>query len=440
MSGTTTKPTSPSVQANAAGVKGVAPNPRTLVHETWGDHAALLARTTAGSGGSVGRVEPSVIDVATPANPLRLQRGGVLERVAVAFETYGELNARGDNAILVAHALTGSGHAAGFTEREEVPGWWDPLIGPGKAIDTRRYFVVSSNVLGGCYGTTGPTSLDPATGRPYGVRFPRYTVRDMVEVQRRLIDALGVRSLRAVIGGSMGGMQVLEWAATYPERVRAIAPIAIGGSHSAWAIGLNEVARRAIMADPAWQGGSYPLERQPDTGLGLARAIAMLSYRSFDSLEQKFGRERVGNGAGNGAGNGQPVAATDPEAAATGDAADLAALDASFEIASYLAYQGVKLVKRFDANTYLHLTWAMDDYDLAEGRGRVQDVLRRMDVPALVMGIDSDVLYPETEARALTEHLPNARYARISSPHGHDAFLIEFPQVAAQMRRFLADD
>jgi homoserine O-acetyltransferase/O-succinyltransferase len=447
VSGTTTKATGPKAPANGAGVKGVTPNPRTLVHETWGDHAALLARTTAGSEGSVGRVEPHVIDVATPANPLRLQRGGALERVAVAFETYGELNARADNAILVAHALTGSGHAAGFTEREEVPGWWDPLIGPGKAIDTRRYFVVSSNVLGGCYGTTGPTSLAPATGRPYGVRFPRYTIRDMVEVQRRLIDALGIRSLRAVVGGSMGGMQVLEWAATYPERVRAIAPIAIGASHSAWAIGLNEVARRAIMADPTWQGGSYPLERQPDTGLGLARAIAMLSYRSFDSLEQKFGRERVANGAGNGTGNGIPAAATDAAstasdlgAAATGDAADLEALDASFEIASYLAYQGVKLVKRFDANTYLHLTWAMDDYDLAEGRGRVQDVLRRMDMAALVMGIDSDVLYPETEARSLTEHLPNARYARISSPHGHDAFLIEFPQVAAQMRRFLAED
>jgi len=443
VSGTTTKSNAPTSLASAGGGKGAAPNPRTLVHETWGDHAALLARTTSGPEGSVGRVEPRVIDVATPANPLRLQRGGVLERVAVAYETYGELNAKGDNAILIAHALTGSGHAAGFTEREEVPGWWDPLIGPGKAIDTRRFFVVSSNVLGGCYGTTGPTSLDPATGRPYGARFPRYTIRDMVEVQRRLIDALGVRSLRAVIGGSMGGMQVLEWAATHPERVRAIAPIAIGASHSAWAIGLNEVARRAIMADPAWQGGNYPIDRQPDTGLGLARAIAMLSYRSFASLEQKFGRGRVPNGAGNGrSGATQDLLGSGPdgEAASTGVAQDLEALDASFEIASYLAYQGVKLVKRFDANTYLHLTWAMDDYDVAEDRGRVQDVLRRMAMPALVLGIDSDVLYPETEARALTEYLPNARYARISSPHGHDAFLIEFPQVAAQLRRFLADD
>lgn len=391
---------------------------RVLVHETWGDHAALLARDSAGQQGSVGQVEQRITDVATPVEPLLLQRGGRLERVAVAYETYGELNSAGTNAILVAHALTGSAHAAGGTDREEVPGWWDPLIGPGKAIDTRRFFVVCSNVLGGCYGTTGPSSIDPATGYPYGPDFPSYTVRDMVEVQHRLLDQLGVRSLRAVIGGSMGGMQVLEWAATYPEMVRAIVPIAIGARHSAWAIGLNEVARRAIVSDPAWQGGRYPAHHQPETGLGLARAIAMLTYRSYDSLEQKFGRERVAD---------QVRGPND-------------ALEASFQIASYLAYQGVKLVKRFDANTYLSLTRAMDDYDIAEGRGSLGSVLRAMEMPALVMGIDTDVLYPESEARALVEKLPNARYATISSPHGHDAFLIEYPQVAAQLRRFLQDD
>ncbi len=391
---------------------------RVLVHETWGDHAALLARASSGPQGSVGRVRPQLLDVATPSNPLSLQRGERLERVAVAYETYGELNSQGTNAVLVAHALTGSAHAAGVTDREDVPGWWDPLIGPGKAIDTRRFFVVCSNVLGGCYGTTGPSSIEPATGRPYGPDFPRYTIRDMVEAQHRLLAALGVKSLRAVIGGSMGGMQVLEWAVTHPEMVRAIAPIAIGARHSAWAIGLNEVARRAITSDPAWQGGRYSLEHQPETGLGLARAIAMLTYRSYDSLEQKFGRERVGNDD------------TTPDRA----------LDASFQIASYLEYQGVKLVKRFDANTYLSLTRAMDDYDLAEGRGSLRKVLRSINVPALVMGIDSDVLYPETEAKALVEHLPNARYATLSSPHGHDAFLIEYPQVAAQLRRFLEGD
>lgn len=378
---------------------------RTLVHETWGDHAALIARNDSAFGGSVGQVEARLIDVATPKDPLRLERGGVLERVAVAFETYGKLDEDGRNAVLVCHALTGSAHAAGVGAREEVPGWWDPLIGPGKAIDTNRDFVICANVLGGCYGTTGPASLDPDTGRPYGFKFPRYTMRDAVAVQKRLVEALGVKSLKAVVGGSMGGMQVLEWAATYPEMVRAVVPIAIGARHSAWAIGLNEVARRAIMADPTWENGEYQLERQPESGLGLARAIAMLSYRSFDSLESKFGRERIGAG---------------------------------FEIASYLNYQGVKLVERFDANTYLLLTMAMDDYDIADGRGTPASVLKAMNMPALVMGIDSDVLYPEREAKALVEFMPNATYARIASPHGHDAFLIEFSQVSAHLRRFMA--
>jgi homoserine O-acetyltransferase len=384
---------------------------RVLVHETWGDHEALIARIRPLASGTVGKVEPQLVEVATPDKPLSLAYGGVLERVAVAYETYGELNARGDNAVLLCHALTGSAHAAGRFGRDQLPGWWDPLVGPGKAIDTRTHFVVCSNVLGGCYGTTGPSSIDPATGRPYRLAFPRYTIRDMVEVQRRLLDALGVKSVKAVIGGSMGGMQVLEWGVMYPERVRSLVPIAVGARHSAWAIGLNEVARRAIVSDPQWQGGNYPLDKQPEVGLGLARAIAMLSYRSSDSLEAKFGRERRAKTRG--------------------------LLEMSFEIESYLAYQGVKLVRRFDANTYLYLTRAMDDYDLAEGRGRLAEVLARLTMPVLVMGISSDVLYPEREQLELVERLPNAHYARIHSPHGHDAFLIEFPQLAARLRRFL---
>jgi len=387
-----------------------------LVHETWGDHAALLARHSTGGEASVGLVQSQLVDVATPRDPLRLQYGEVLERVAVAYETYGTLNPEGTNAVLVTHALTGSGHAAGTTDRESLPGWWDPLIGPDKPIDTNRFFVISSNVLGGCYGTTGPSSISPQNGRAYGPRFPRYTVRDMVNVQKRLLDTLGVRSLRAVIGGSMGGMQVLEWAATYPELVRGIVPIAIGARHSAWAIGLNEVARRAIMADPAWQNGDYPVERQPEVGLGLARAIAMITYRSYDSLEQKFGRERFA----------QPGADD--------------ALRSSFQIASYLDYQGVKLVERFDANTYIQLTRAMDEYDVSDGRGSLTQVLGGLSLPALVMGIDSDVLYPESEARELANLIPGARYQRISSPHGHDAFLIEYPQLAVRLREFLQND
>jgi homoserine O-acetyltransferase/O-succinyltransferase len=384
---------------------------RTLVHETWGDHAALIARTESESAGSVGKVIPQTLEVATPENPLKLQYGETLNHVTVTYETYGELNTAKDNAILICHALTGSAHAAGVYNGEGVPGWWDPLIGPGKPVDTDKYFVVCSNILGGCYGTTGPTSINPATKEPYRLSFPRYTMRDVVEVQKRLMDILGIESFKSVLGGSMGGMQVLEWAAMYPERVRSIIPIAIGARHSAWAIGLNEVARRSIMSDPAWQNGNYAQDRQPETGLGLARAIAMLSYRSFESLESKFGRERVSDAR--------------------------ALTDVSFKIESYLAYQGVKLVKRFDANTYLYITRAMDDHDISEGRGKVSEVLRKMRMPALVMGINSDVLYPESEQKELVEYLPNAQYARINSPHGHDSFLIEFPQVAVRVRKFL---
>lgn len=379
----------------------------TLVHETWGDHEALIARSQAGNAGSVGQVHVQLADIGA----LDLEYGARLERVEVAFESYGELNAKADNAILICHALTGSAHAAGVHEAQQLPGWWDPLIGPGKAIDTNRYFVLSSNVLGGCYGTTGPSSLNPATGKRYNLDFPRYSVRDMVRVQKRLAEQLGIDRFAAVIGGSMGGMQVLEWAAMYPEAVGSIVPVSIGSRHSAWAIGLNQVARQAIISDPAWCGGDYPDRQQPEKGLGLARAVAMLSYRSFDSLEAKFGRERVSS--------------------------ERELLSHSFEIESYLNYQGVKLVQRFDANTYLYITKAMDDYDLAEGRGRLSQVLQAMTMPALVMGISSDVLYPEREQRDLAAMLPHAEYNCINSPHGHDAFLIEFPQVAVRLRRFL---
>ncbi|MDR9391787.1 MAG: homoserine O-acetyltransferase [Trueperaceae bacterium] len=400
--------------------------PLRLVHETWGDHEALLARTRGLPGGRVGRVRTRTMRIADAHDPLPLERGGTLAPVDLAYETYGHPNAAGDNAVLVAHALTGSAHAAGTHDDEQVPGWWDPLIGPGKAIDTDRFFVVSINVLGGCYGSTGPASLRPDGAAPWGPAFPRYTMRDVVRAQKRLLERLGVTRLAAVIGGSMGGMQVLEWAAMEPTFVGSIVPIASCARHSAWAIGLNAVARRAITADPAWNGGRYPLEAQPEAGLGLARAVAMMSYRSFDSLEAKFGRDRVD-------------ASREADAAADEGRSDVLArmLSVGFEIESYLAYQGVKLSQRFDANTYLYLTRAMDDHDLAEGRGPLREVLGAMTMPALVLGIDTDVLYPEAEQRAIAERLPNAQYATLRSPHGHDAFLIEFPQLAAHLRRFL---
>jgi len=409
-------------------------SPLRLVHETWGVHEALLARSRTVSGGRVGRVETKTIRVANEQNPLQLEHGGDLTQLDVAYETYGTLNADADNAILICHALTGSAHAAGVHategDRPEVPGWWDPLIGPGKAIDTDRFFIVSSNVLGGCYGTTGPVSELPSGEGSYGPTFPRYTIRDMVHVQKRLLDALGVAQLASVIGGSMGGMQVLEWGVMYPSFVRSIVPIATCARHSAWAIGLNEVARRAITSDPAWQSGRYDSGHQPEAGLGLARAIAMLSYRSYDSLEAKFGRDRVAGQVG------MPV---EPPKEENRNRREVLgeALNVGFEIESYLTYHGVQLSRRFDANTYLYLTRAMDDHDLSEGRGRLREVLANLRMPALVLGIDTDVLYPEREQRALVEGLPNARYEVIRSPHGHDAFLIEFPQLAAQLRRFL---
>ena len=383
----------------------------TLIHETWGNHTALLVRRDQQSNKTVGKVALQRVTVATAENPLQLELGGQLTHVEVGYETYGTLNDAGDNAILICHALTGSAHVAGYHEEGQVPGWWDPLIGPGKPIDTDQYFVICTNVLGGCYGTTGPSSVRPETGERYGLDFPEYTIRDMVHTQKRTIDALGVTKLRAVIGGSMGGMQVLEWAVLYPEVVDAIVPIAIGARHSAWAIGLSEVARRAIMSDPVWNNGNYAAGTQPETGLGLARAIAMLTYRSYNSFEQKFGRDRK------------------PESRSL--------LESTFEISSYLAYHGVKLVERFDANTYLFLTKAMDEYDLAAGRGTLREVLGDIAARALVMGIDSDVLYVEGEAKYLAEHLPNATYATIRSPHGHDAFLIEYSQLAVRIREFL---
>jgi len=397
-----------------------------LRHETWGDHEALLARTRSGSGGRVGVVETQRRPIADAGQPFHFEHGGQLDTVEVAYQTYGELDARGRNAILICHALTGSAHAAGVHNEGDVPGWWDPLIGPGKPIDTNRYFVLSTNVLGGCYGSTGPGSLNPKTNQPYGPDFPRFTIRDMVNAQKRLAESLGITSFASVVGGSMGGMQVLEWAAAYPEWVRSMVPIATTPRHSAWAIGLNDVARRAIVSDAAWKDGRYGPDAQPETGLGLARAIAMLSYRSFDSLESKFGRERVV----------QPRAdwGDAPKPGVLGSM-----LSVAFEIQSYLAYQGVQLTKRFDANTYLYLTRAMDDFDLADGRGRLRDVLASMAMPALVIGIDSDVLYPESESKTLAESLPNSTYHVLRSPHGHDAFLIEFPQIAARLRRFLND-
>ncbi len=324
------------------------------------------------------------------SEPFQLEGGEVLIGVQVAYRTWGKLNAAGDNGVIICHALTGSADA---------DDWWAPLLGSGKALDPENDFIVCSNILGSYYGTTGPTSINPTTGSPYGVSFPQITIRDMVHLQAALIEYLGVQSLRLVIGGSLGGMQVLEWALLYPEKVRAIAPMAASGRHSAWCIGLSEAQRQAIYADPNWRGGNYTIDAPPTQGLAVARMMAMSTYRSWQSFTTRFGRQS--------------------------DASE------HFAIASYLQHQGQKLVERFDANTYITLTQAMDRHDVGRdacgGRSHRQDyqsVLQSIHQPTLVVGIDSDILYPPVEQQELADLIPHAQLRWLNSIDGHDAFLI----------------
>jgi homoserine O-acetyltransferase/O-succinyltransferase len=330
--------------------------------------------------------------------PFALESGEELPGVQLAYRTWGKLASDGDNAVLVCHALTGSADA-------DV--WWGGLFGPGKALDPARDFIVCSNVLAGCYGSSGPIQAHPEDGEPWGSRFPVVTIRDMVRLQGRLLDALGVGRLRLVLGPSLGGMQALEWAACFPGRVGAIAPVGVSVRHSAWCIGISESQRQAIYTDPDWQDGRYPPDRPPRRGLAVARMIAMFSYRSWDNFESRFGRRTQ-------------------------------EWDGRFAAASYLQYQGEKLYRRFDANTYVRLTQAMDSHDLARGRGECREVLARLAMPALVVSVDSDVLYPPHEQRELAELLPAARYEVLHTPAGHDGFLIETDALGDMLLRFQA--
>lgn len=342
---------------------------------------------------------------------LDLESGHRLDSVRIACRTWGTAKKR---AILVCHALTGSADA---------DDWWPGLIGSGRAFDPGRDFVVCTNVLGSCYGSTGPTSAAPATGERYGPAFPRVTIRDMVRAQARALDALGVETVELVTGGSMGGMQALEWAALFPQRVEALAPIAVSARHSPWCIALSEAQRSSIRSDPRFLGGSYDPELGPVDGLRVARMIAICSYRSWHSFEQRFGRNRqeVGRETGDGSGSAEST----PEEL--------------FQVESYLRYQGEKLIRRFDANSYLTLTRAMDSHDLARDRASsAAEVLATIEQPALVVSVSSDVLYPPIEQSELAAGMPNARLTTIDSPHGHDGFLIETEQLGRQLSTFRA--
>src|ERR1700730_16448764 len=351
--------------------------------------------------------------------PLRLDAGVDLTPFQIAYQTYGELNAERSNAVLICHSLTLDEHVASIHPVTKKSGWWETMVVPGKPIDTERYFVICPNVVGACMGTTGPSSINPATGEPWGLSFPMITIRDMVRAQAMLLDHLGVPSLFAIAGGSMGGMQVLEWAASYPERVFAALPIASSTRHSAQNIAFHEVGRQAVMADPDWRGGRYQLEgTSPRRGLAVARMGAHITYLSDAALHRKFGRRLQDR--------------SNPTFS----------FDADFEVESYLRHQGISFVERFDANSYLYLTRAMDYFDLAADYGGVlAKAFRGTGTRFCVISFTSDWLFPTSDSRAIV-HALNAGGARVSfaeivTDKGHDAFLLQEPELFAIVSGFL---
>ena len=326
-----------------------------------------------------------------------LENGEVLQDVEIAYRTWGKLENATEHAILICHALTGSA---------DVEAWWPNIIGAGKTFDPARDYIICANILGSCYGTTGPVNYKPGTDSRYQADFPNVSVRDMVELQRALLDELGVTHLELVTGPSLGGMQALEWALMYPERVGSVIPIGVGGRHSAWCIGISEAQRAAIAADPDWNDGYYDDDSPPEKGLAAARMMAVCTYRSWQSFDERFGRDQR--------------------------------TDEQYQVQSYLRHQGEKINDRFDANTYVTLTHAMHTHDLARGRGDYPDVLRTIEQPALVVSVSSDALYPPEEQRTLAEYLPNSKYEILDCAHGHDGFLIETETLGRMIVEFRA--
>ncbi|MCG8431554.1 MAG: homoserine O-acetyltransferase [Candidatus Omnitrophica bacterium] len=364
--------------------------------------------------GSIGTVRPQSLTCAHPPDQLSLESGKKLGPVTLAYETYGRLNASRSNAILVEHAFSGDAHAAGLYEGDKAPGWWDTMVGPGKALDTDKYFVVCSNVIGGCRGSTGPSSVNPATGEPYALDFPFITISDMVAAQKMLIDHLSIDKLLCVVGGSMGGMQVLQWVASYPERIRTAIPIATSAKHSPQQIAFDEVGRQAVMADPDWRGGNYYGKSHPERGLAVARMIGHITYMSDDSMEKKFSRR---------------LKRKDYSFRFTTD----------FEVEGYLRYRGDNFVKRFDANSYLYITKAMDYFDLSGDK--LIPPSRKIKVRFLVISFKSDWLYPSYQSQDIVRQLKtrgaDATYCEINSAYGHDAFLVEVEKQTHLIRHFL---
>lgn len=369
--------------------------------------------------GSVGIVETRYARFFESPNPLVLRNGSILSPVDVAYETYGELNEEKDNAILILHALTGSAHAAGrHSPDDSVPGWWDSMVGPNKAFDTNKYFVVSPNILGSCYGTTGPCSLNPATGKPYGSSFPLITISDMVRVQKALIDHLGIERIHSVAGGSMGGMQAIEWALLYPDMVDNIILLATSPRTTPMSIAIHKVGIEAIMSDPNWNNGDYYDSQPPVSGLRIARMIGHITYLSDEIMWKKFGRETP-----------------DREKL-------LSELKGKFEVENYLEYQADKFVKRFDANSYIYILRAMDNYDAAEGYDSLAESFRRIDssTRVFITSFSHDWLFPPYQSREIVEALKanaiDVTYKHLDSPYGHDSFLLEYEKLKKHLDEF----
>jgi homoserine O-acetyltransferase/O-succinyltransferase len=352
--------------------------------------------------------------VATPSDPFITENGAQLSEVTVAYETWGQLSPTRDNVVLVFHALTGDSHAA---RHPDVPGdragWWEPVVGPGKPIDTDQFFVICANTIGSCYGTTGPRSIAP-DGERYNLRFPALTVRDLVRCQLRLLDALGISTLVCAIGGSLGGMQVVELAVTAPQKVEQAVVIAASARFHSQGIAFNEVQRRAIMLDPRWRGGDYDDDCPPEDGIGIARMLGMITFQSDQYMTERFDR----------------LSATRPSAWED--------FQGRYDVEGYLHHQGRKLATRFDANTYLYLSRAMDTQDIGRGRGSLESAAARISARTTVIGVSSDLLFPPAYVRQTAEVIQRARastrYVELDSPEGHDAFLKEFERLDPVIR------
>ena len=367
---------------------------------------------------TVGIVETKYFNINEEIN---LESGETLSDITVAYETYGRLSRNKDNAILVLHALTGDAHAAGYHNETDIkPGWWNDMIGPGKAFDTDKYFVISSNSLGGCKGTTGPSSINPKTGKPYGIEFPVITMEDIVTVQKKLVDYLGVKKLLCVAGGSMGGMQAQQWAISYPDFVQSVILIATTSKLSAQGIAFNAVGRNAIISDSNWNNGNYyDQEQKPDHGLSIARMVGHITYLCEEAMHKKFGRRLQ---------NKQKPDFT---------------MDIDFQVESYLQHQGEIFVDRFDANSYLYITKAVDYFDLSEKYGSLQNAFKNTTAKFLVMSFTSDWLFPTFQSKeivtALMHNNKDVSFCEIDSPCGHDAFLLEFQTQTKIIKSFLKD-